>query len=142
MLSLSLLAVLVNFTLFALLYFSVFQLFPNWKNSESWQAKQLILPLILVLSVSAVLNKYISNYKRIVIPNIFENIFPKLANIGAFCLFFFLGFSEETAFVFFFCVFLGSMLGYFFYNNKLEPFRFDFNLDYFKKDNLWLRFLV
>ena len=75
MLSLSLLAVLVNFTLFALLYFSVFQLFPNWKNSESWQAKQLILPLILVLSVSAVLNKYISNYKRIVIPNIFENIF-------------------------------------------------------------------
>lgn len=142
MLSLSLLAVLVNFTLFALLYFSVFQLFPNWKNSESWQAKQLILPLILVLSVSAVLNKYISNYKRIVIPNIFENIFPKLANIGAFCLFFFLGFSEETAFVFFFCVFLGSMLGYFFYNNKLEPFHFDFNLDYFKKDNLWLRFLV
>ncbi|MBF1098353.1 MAG: polysaccharide biosynthesis protein, partial [Riemerella sp.] len=62
--------------------------------------------------------------------------------IGAFCLFFFLGFSEETAFIFFFGVFLGSMLGYFFYNNKLEPFRFDFNLDYFKKDNLWLRFLV
>jgi hypothetical protein len=63
------------------------------------------LPLIFILALSAVFNKYISNFKRIVVPNIFENLMPKLANLGAFCLFFFIGVSEKGSYAFFFGMF-------------------------------------
>ena len=99
--------------------------------------KRLILPLILVLALSAVFNKYISNFKRIVVPNIFENLFPKLANLGAFCLFFYLGVSEKGSYAFFFGMFVFSFLGYIFYANKLEKIKPDFNTDYLKKEQLW-----
>lgn len=136
-LSLSLLAVALNFVLFTALFFIFFQIFPHYKSLELWKMKRLILPLILVLALSAVFNKYISNFKRIVVPNIFENIMPKLANLGAFSLFFFLGVSEKGAYAFFFGIFLMSFLGYIFYANKLEKIKPDFNTDYIKKDSLW-----
>lgn len=142
MLSISLLGIIINFIIFSLCYFLSPILFPNLKNSENWHAKHLILPLVLVLSISAVLNKYISNYKRIAIPNIFENIFPKIANIGAFCAFFFLKIPENLALIFFISFFFVSTLGYFIYNHQLENFKFNFNTDYFKQNNLWYQILV
>ena len=89
-LSLSLLGILLNFIIFLIGYFAVNLLFPKLQETEMWQMKRLILPLILVLAFSAVFNKYLSNFKRIVVPNIFENLLPKIANLGAFCLFFFI----------------------------------------------------
>lgn len=142
MLSLSLVGILVNFIMFSGVYFLIFNLFPDLQSSENWQVKHLVLPLVLMLSISAVLNKYISNYKRIAIPNIFENLFPKLANIGAFCAFFFLDIPENWSLIFFISFFLGAMLGYFFYNHCLEKFKFDFSLDYFRKNQLWYQILV
>lgn len=137
LLSLSLVGVLVNFVVFTLLFFLFFYLFPSFKSLELWKMKRLILPLILILALSAVFNKYISNFKRIVVPNIFENLFPKIANVGAFCLFFFLGLTEKGSYGFFFGVFVISLLGYFFYANKLEKIKPDFSTDYMKKDHLW-----
>ena len=102
-----------------------------------WQMKRLILPLILVLAFSAVFNKYLSNFKRIAIPNIFENLLPKLANLGAFCLFFFLGFPEKAAYLFFILMFILGLFGYIYYTNRLEKLKPDFSTDYVKKDNLW-----
>lgn len=142
MLSLSLLGIILNFIIFSSCYFLAFTLFPDFKNSENWHAKHLILPLVLVLSISTVLNKYISNYKRIAIPNIFENIFPKLANIGAFCVFFFFKIPENWALIFFISFFFISTLGYFIYNNRLEHFKFDFNTNYFKQNKLWYQILI
>lgn len=142
MLSLSLMGILVNFIIFTSFYFLAFTLFPNLKNSENWHAKYWILPLVLMLSLSTVLNKYISNYKRIAIPNIFENLFPKIANIMAFSAFFFLGIPENWALIFFISFFFISMLGYFLYNNQLEKFSFDFSIDYFKQNRLWYQILV
>jgi len=84
---------------------------------------------------------YILIYKRIAIPNIFENLFPKLANTGAFCLFFFAKVPENLAFIFFISVFFMAMLGYFLYNNKLEKFHFDFSTDYFRQNGLWVQIL-
>lgn len=136
-LSLSLLGVTVNFVLFTAIFILFFTLFPQFKTLEIWKMKRLILPLILILALSAVFNKYISNYKRIVVPNIFENLFPKIANLGAFCLFFFSGVSEKGSFAFFFGVFVISFLGYIFYANRLEKLKPDFNTDYLKKDQLW-----
>lgn len=136
-LSLSLLTVFINFLIFCVLFFTFFWLFPQFKGLELWKMKRLILPLILVMAFSAIFNKYISNFKRIVVPNIFENLFPKLANLGAFCLFFFIGLSEKGAYAFFFGMYIFSLAGYFYYANRLEKLKPDFSTDYLKKDKLW-----
>lgn len=137
MLSVSLLIVVFNFLIFSGLFFILNELFPKLQQMEIWKMKRLILPLILILSLSAVFNKFVSNYKRIVVPNIFENLLPKIANLGAFCLFFFLHIPEKGAYLFFISVFFAGLLGYLFYTNKLEKIRPDFTTEYFKKDGLW-----
>lgn len=136
-LSLSLLGILLNFIIFLIGYFAVNLLFPKLQETEMWQMKRLILPLILVLAFSAVFNKYLSNFKRIVVPNIFENLLPKIANLGAFCLFFFIGFPEKAAFLFFIGIFILGLFGYIYYTNRLEKLKPDFSTEYIKKDNLW-----
>ena len=134
---LSLVGILFNFLIFCVLFFLFFHFFPQFKSLQLWKMKLLILPLILVMGLSAVFNKYISNFKRIVVPNIFENIFPKIANLGAFSLFFFLGVSEKGSYGFFLGMFILSFVGYFFYANKLEKIKPDFSTDYIRKDHLW-----
>ncbi|MGZ5262865.1 MAG: lipopolysaccharide biosynthesis protein [Kaistella sp.] len=136
-LSLSLLGILLNFVIFLIGYFAVNLLFPKLQETELWQMKRLILPLILVLAFSAVFNKYLSNFKRIAIPNIFENLLPKIANLGAFCLFFFLGFPEKAAYLFFILMFVLGLFGYIYYANRLEKLKPDFSTEYIKKDHLW-----
>ena len=140
-LSLSLLGIFLNFILFVAGYFLINLLFPQLQETEIWQMKRLILPLILVLGFSAIFNKYISNFKRIVIPNIFENLLPKIANLGAFCLFFFLGFPEKAAYLFFFGMFVLGLIGYGIYTNRLEKIKPDFSTDYIKKDGFWKEIL-
>ncbi|MFC4162788.1 lipopolysaccharide biosynthesis protein [Epilithonimonas zeae] len=142
MLSLSLLAVVINFLIVVGGFFLIAYLFPDFKKLEVWKMKNLILPLALVLALSSVFNKFLTNYKRVVVPNIFENFVPKLANLGAFCLFFFMGFAEKSAYGFFFMMFVISFFGYGLYTNRLEKVRFDFDLGYFKKDNLYREILT
>lgn len=136
-LSLSLAGILFNFGVFTALFLLFHYLFPEYKQEAWWKLKYIILALVLVLAISHVLNRYVSNYKRIVVPNIFENIFPKLANLGAFCLFIFLGMSQPTAFGFFFAMFTMSTIGYFVYANSLENLKPDLSTAYVKKDGLW-----
>ena len=140
--SLSLVGVGINFLIFLLGFFAFFYIFSSFQeDSELWDMKRLILPMVLVMSLSAVFNRYISNFKRIVVPNIFENIFPKLANLGAFCLFFFLGTSEKISYGFFLGVFVLGLIGYVLYANKLEKIEPDFSTDFIKKDKLWKEIL-
>lgn len=141
LLTLSLVGVAINYSIFILLFFLFFHFFPQFKSLKFWEMKIFILPLILIMALSAVLNKYISNFKRIVVPNIFENIFPKIANLGAFCLFFFLGVTEKGSYGFFLGMFILSLVGYFFYANKLEKIQPDFSTNYVRKDNLWKEIL-
>ncbi|PRA92787.1 polysaccharide biosynthesis protein [Chryseobacterium sp. MYb7] len=147
MLSLSLLTVFINFLIFTVVFFILPYFYPKFRHSEAWKIKEMILPLILILSFCAIFNKYTSNYKRIVVSNIFDNLFPKIANLGAFCLFFFAlsqnitaGTSQNIAFAFFFGIFFLMLLGYIYYTNKLEKIQLDFNTDYFKKNNFWKEF--
>ena len=140
--SLSLVGVGINFLIFLLGFFAFFYIFSSFQeDSELWDMKRLILPMVLVMSISAVFNRYISNFKRIVVPNIFENIFPKLANLGAFCLFFFLGTSEKISYGFFLGIFVLGLIGYVLYTNKLEKIAPDFSTDFIKKDKLWKEIL-
>lgn len=147
MLSLSLLTVFINFLIFTVVFFILPYFYPKFRHSEAWKIKEMILPLILILSFCAIFNKYTSNYKRIVVSNIFDNLFPKIANLGAFCLFFFAlsqnitaAASQKIAFAFFFGIFFLMLLGYIYYTNKLEKIKLDFNTDYFKKNNFWKEF--
>lgn len=135
-LSLSLVAVCLNFLIFACGFYLAAYFFPVIKTYKIWEMKRMILPLILVLGLSAVFNKYISNFKRIVVPNILDNLLPKIANLGAFCLFYFFFLPEKWALYFFFGIFVLGLIIYYFYTQKLENFKPDFSLDYVKKDNL------
>lgn len=141
MLSLSLFIILVNFLLFFLLFFVMSFIFPELKKWKIWEFKLYVIPLSLILAISAVFNKFTSNYKRIAIPNIFDNLFPKIANLVAFCLFFFLGVSQSVSFGIFFLFFVGSMFGYISYTNNLEKIQLDFSTHYFKENNLWKPFI-
>jgi O-antigen/teichoic acid export membrane protein len=148
MLSLSLAAVLINFILFLVVFFLLPYIIPGFKNMKAWKIKEVILPLTLMLSFCAIFNKYISNYKRIVVSNIFDNLFPKIANLGAFLIFIFLvshytetsTIPEKAALLFFFGMFFLMFVGYIFYTNKLEKIKLDFSTDYFKKDKLYKEF--
>ena len=142
MLSLSLLAVIINFLIVVGGFFLIAYWFPDFKKLEIWKMKNLILPLALVLALSSIFNKFLTNYKRVVVPNIFENFVPKLANLGAFCLFFFMGLAEKSAYGFFFMMFVISLFGYGLYTNRLEKVKFDFDLGYFKKDNFYREILT
>ncbi|MBK1895502.1 lipopolysaccharide biosynthesis protein [Chryseobacterium paridis] len=140
MLSLSLLTILINFVIFSIIFFILPLFYPKFTKLEAWKSKEIILPMVLILSLCALFNKYTSNYKRIVVSNIFDNIFPKIANLGAFCLFSYLLLSQQIAFVFFFGMFALMLLGYVYYTNKLEKIQLDFSTDYFKKNNFWKEF--
>ncbi|SIQ26502.1 Membrane protein involved in the export of O-antigen and teichoic acid [Chryseobacterium sp. RU37D] len=140
MLSLSLLFVFINFLIFLLVFFVLPYLYPKFRHSEAWKAKEVILPMVLILSFCTIFNKYTSNYKRIVISNIFDNLFPKIANLGAFCLFFYFALSQEIAFAFFFGMFALMLFGYIYYTNRLKKINLDFSTDYFKKDVFWKEF--
>ncbi|WP_394660425.1 lipopolysaccharide biosynthesis protein [uncultured Chryseobacterium sp.] len=140
MLSLSLLTVVINFLIFCGIFFVLPYIYPKFLKTQAWNIKEIILPLILVLSLCAIFNKYTSNYKRIVVSNIFDNLFPKIANLGAFCLFFYFTMSQQIALSFFFGIFTLMLFGYIYYTNKLEKINLDFNTEYFKKDNFWKEF--
>ena len=140
MLSLSLVVVFINFFIFLLGVGLAPIAFPKIKQLEFWNYKFYILPLVLMLSISPVFNKFISNYKRVAISNVFDNLFPKIANLLAFSLFFFCGFSQVISFTTFLAVFFFSMMGYALYAQRLEPIRLDFSTDYFRKNHLWKDF--
>jgi len=140
MLSLSLMTILINFLIFCGVFFILPHFYPKFLNTKAWNLKEIVLPLILVLSLCAIFNKYVSNFKRIVVSNIFDNLFPKIANLGAFCLFFYFAFSQRVALAFFFGVFALMLFGYIYYTNKLEKINLDFSTDYFKKDGFWKEF--
>ena len=140
MLSLSLLIIGLNFLIFTIGFFIVSLLFPSIQNLQIWQYKFYVIPLVLILSLSQIFNKFTSNYKRIAVSNIFDNLFPKIANLLAFSLFFFVGMSQNFVFAIFLSVFVASLLGYVSYTNTLEKVQTDFSNDFFKKDDLWKKF--
>ena len=140
MLSLSLLVIGINFLIFTLGFFILSLLFPSIQNLQIWQYKFYVIPLVLILSLCQIFNKFTSNYKRIAVANIFDNLFPKIANLLAFSLFFFVGISQNIVFGIFLSVFVVSLMGYINYTNSLEKIQTDFSKDFFKKDFLWKQF--
>lgn len=134
LLSVFLLAAGIHFLLFTTIFFAFSGTF---EQSQVWQLRYVILPLLLFLSLSSIWNKFISNYQKIILSNVFENLFPKLANISAFCYFFFRRGSEMKSYGIFLLFFVAALAGYYCYAHRLEKFRFDFSLDFFKENQRW-----
>ena len=61
LLSISLLVIGINFILFLFGFILMPIIFPKIKNLEIWEYKFYVIPLVLILSICAVFNKYISH---------------------------------------------------------------------------------
>lgn len=127
--------ILLNFLLFCGLFFGYKLIFADGSAAPWWQLRWYILALVFLLSLNHLASRYASLFKRIAVPNIFDNLFPKLANIFAFLLFLF-GISKTLSLsVFVFVIFI-STVGYWLYLNRLENIKFDFSLSYIRETKL------
>lgn len=109
-------------------------LLPHLKMTDFWQMSQYILPVALLLALIQLTSKYISIKKRIVVPNIFENVFPKIGMLVGFSVCVFYGFQEENAILLYIGFFVLALLGMLFYLNRLEKVSSTINFSFLKKD--------
>lgn len=142
MLSWSLVLVSSIYLIFCLVFFACGHFFPEVKALQVWKMKGIILPLLLIMAWSAVLNKFLTNYKKIAVSNIFENIFPKLATLLSFCLFHYFGMTEKFSLMVIVGIFFLGLSGYFFYLNKVEKIKLSFSKDIFIENQLWKQIAV
>lgn len=127
--------ILGNFLLGMILLSVAVLIFPEIKMSEFWDYSPYILSVALLLSLIQLASKYISIKKRIVVPSIFENLFPKLGMVVAFVFFFWNKMDETQAVWIFVSFFVVSVLGMFFYLNRLEKITKKVDFKFLKQDN-------
>ncbi|MDR2122446.1 MAG: lipopolysaccharide biosynthesis protein [Flavobacteriaceae bacterium] len=124
--------ILAAFVVISLLYATVAHFVPLVNNSDSWQMKQYVLPIVLVLAITHLFSRYITNFKRVVVTGIFENFFPKLGSLATFVLCVYLGFSVEFSLYVFVGFFILAMVGIVLYFFRLNKDKKSGNLDILK----------
>lgn len=129
----SIVFILGNFLLGLLLLFLATLLFPRIKTMDFWEYSPYILSVALFLALIQLFSKYISIKKRIVVPNIFENLFPKLGMLVAFVLCVWSQFSEGNAIWVFVAFFLLALIGITIYLNRLEQLTSEINFSFLKE---------
>jgi O-antigen/teichoic acid export membrane protein len=127
--------VFFGFIVISLVYWLVATSFPRVGNSDSWSMKQYVLPAALILALTQLLSKYISNFKRVAITGIFENFFPKLGSLIAFIFFVYLGISEQNSLYIFIGFFAVAALGLLFYFFRLNSDKKSGNLSMLNDKN-------
>ncbi len=110
-------------------------LFSRIRQMDAWQMARFIFPVVLLLSLIQLISKYISIKKRIVIPNIFENVFPKIGMICAFVSYFYFGLSESNAIWVLVLFYFISFVGMFVYLQKLDKVPRKTSFQFLKEDN-------
>lgn len=113
----------VNGVFVSILYVIAALIFPSIQQTDMWEMAFYIFPLLCLLSIIQLLSRYISIKKRIVVPNIFENIFPKLGMIAAFTAYHIGHFSELVSILIFLFFYLLSLIGMYIYVQKIDPFQ-------------------
>lgn len=135
LLKFSLFFILRNFVFISVFVFILVQIFPKI-NSHQWiQLAIFIFPISLILAIIQLLSKYISIKKRIVVPNLFENVFPKIGIIAAFIAVTFYSFQQKNGFILFFSVVLLAFFGLVFYLNNLEKLIQKTNFHFLKENH-------
>lgn len=124
-----------NFVIVALLFglLAVFSTFI--KQTELYAMAKYIFPTVFCLALIQLFSRFISIKKRIVVPNIFENVFPKLGLILAFVAYFFFNLEASLAiYIVVFC-FILALVGMFLYVQKLDKFTKNTSFKFLKEDN-------
>lgn len=138
----SIVFIIANFFIGVGLLLLAILVFPQLKATDFWQMSQYILPMALLLALIQLCSKYISIKQRIVVPNIFENVFPKLGMVVAFILFVFYQFTEEYSIVLYIGFFVLALVGMLFYLNRLEKVSKKINFSFLKKEGFGRELMV
>ncbi|TGD57011.1 lipopolysaccharide biosynthesis protein [Flavobacterium humi] len=135
LLKFSALFIVSNFVLVSVLFVAASFVFPKVRQTDLWEMAQYVFPVLLLLSLIQLLSKYISIKKRIVVPNIFENVFPKIGMICAFVACFYWKAAESTAVWILVFSFLLALLGMIIYLRKLDPMPVKTSFQFLKENN-------
>ncbi|PQL93529.1 lipopolysaccharide biosynthesis protein [Apibacter adventoris] len=110
-----------NFIFSLLIYLILAYTIPLVRDTNYWKMRYYIMPTVLILALTQLFARYISNFKRVAITGIFENFFPKLGSLIAFIFCVYLGISHKISlyiFILFFAFGLIGIIYYFFHLNK------------------------
>ena len=124
----------INFLILIFIVFAGSFLFPGFKKTTFWNMSFYIFAMAILLAYIQLISRYLSIKNRIVVPNIFENVFPKIGIITAFILYYYFGFSEKNAMLVFLLFFVLALAGMFVYLIKIDTISFKTSFQFLKKD--------
>lgn len=101
-----------------------------------WKYKYFLFILILFLAVNQIINHYLINLQKIIVPGIIESILPKIASLLSF-LYFLLYKDYNISLIIFTFFFIISFLFYCIYLKKIDKFIFSFNFIFLKKNKFY-----
>lgn len=123
-----------NFVIVALLFWLLSSFIDEIKQTEFYPLAKYIFPVILCLALIQLFSRFISIKKRIVVPNLFENVFPKLGLVFAFSAFFFFNVEDGYAIWIVVLFFVLALIGMFFYVQRLDRFTGKTSFAFLKED--------
>lgn len=123
-----------NFAIVTLLFFVLAMSVDIIRKTQLYAMAQYVFPVVFCLALIQLFSKFVSIKKRIVVPNIFENVFPKLGLILSFLAYFFLKIEASKAIFIVVAFFVLALVGMFFYVQKLDRFTGKTSFAFLKED--------
>jgi O-antigen/teichoic acid export membrane protein len=127
---------LVFFVLLLLLdtyFFNLLELL-GMQKEVFWENRSVILIISFLLILNSVLAQYTSNFKRVVIPEIFNNLLIKIA-LPVLVLLSYYGYITEKSFRYYFALaYFGAFIGLVAYLTYLREFKLKVRFDFIHKD--------
>lgn len=127
--------ILRNFVIVTILFWVLSYFIEQIRETQFYNFAEYIFPTMLCLALIQLFSRFISIKKRIVVPNIFENVFPKLGLIFAFGAYYFCKVEATTAIWIVVLFFVLALIGMFFYVQRLDRFTGKTSFKFLKEDN-------
>lgn len=127
--------ILRNFVIITILFWVLSYFIEQIRETQFYNFAEYIFPTIFCLALIQLFSRFISIKKRIVVPNIFENVFPKLGLIFAFGAYYFFKVEATTAIWIVVLFFVLALVGMFFYVQRLDRFTGKTSFKFLKEDN-------
>lgn len=124
-----------NFAIVTALFWILSYFIEQIRETKFYALSKYIFPVILCLALIQLFSRFISIKKRIVVPNLFENVFPKLGLIFAFSAYFFFKTDAATAIWIVVVFFALALIGMFLYVQKLDKFTGNTSFKFLREDN-------
>jgi len=124
-----------NFVIVTLLFLLLTFFSEFIAQTQLYAMAKYIFPVVFCLALIQLFSRFISIKKRIVVPNIFENMFPKLGLIAAFVAYFFFKVEASIAIYIVVFFFLLALIGMFLYVQKLDKFTKNTSFKFLKENN-------